>query len=272
MDTNSLLSTIRTGVLICCLLCTALISTTPAFAKTIKYKGNEITVYVSPGEPTQIKFPGVIQGGFKKNLSALHLDRKDSDLIVFAREGLADTGEAIIVRLKDTRSYSIRIRLSDSVNPRDDVVSIEDDHSRLVDEEALSNVPYKDKKFDYAPPSTVSGLMREMVLVAEFGKSAVAGYRESDQYRGETVLSDGSLRVTIDRIFTGPNLWGYVLDAQNMLDQGVKLNPASFRLDGTRAVSAKQWELSPRPMNAEQQVAGKDRTKVYVITRAKRFR
>ena len=244
-----------------------------ASARTIEYKDGEITVNVTPGEPTQIEFPGTIQGGFKKNHSALHLDRKEADLIVFANEGLSDTGEAIIVRLKDGRSYSLRIRLADSVNPRDDVVSVQDDRSRLVDPDEVNlNAPYSDKQYEYAPPSTISGFMRELVLVSEFGKNQIAGYRESDRYRGETVLSDGALKVTIDRIFTGPNLWGYVLDAQNLLDQTVRLNPATFRLDGTRAVSAKQWELSPRPINAEQQVASKDSTKIYVITRAKKYR
>jgi hypothetical protein len=249
-----------------------LLSTQCAWARSIKYKGSEEVVYVAANEPTQIHFGGEVQGGYKKNLSALHVEPKDADLIIFAREGLPDTGEAIIVRLKDGRSYSLRVRLADDEHPRDDVLDVEDDHSRMVDEEESANAPYKDKKYEFAPPSTISGLMREMVLASEFGKSNISGYRESTQYRGETVLSDGSLRVTIDRIFTGPNLWGYVLDAENMLDQGVRLNPGSFRLDGTRAVSAKNWELSPRPMNAEQQVAGQDKTKVYVITKAKRYR
>lgn len=244
-----------------------------ASARNIEYKDGEVTVNVTPGEPTQIQFPNTIQGGFKKNLSALHLDRKDADLIVFANEGLSDTGEAIIVRLKDGRSYSLRVRLADSVNPRDDVVSIQDDRASLVDPDESGFDPrYDDRKFEYAPSSTISGLMRELVLVSEFGKKQISGYRESDRYRGETVLSDGALKITIDRIFTGPNLWGYVLDAQNLIDQTVRLNPATFRLDGTRAVSAKQWELSPRPINAEQQVAAKDSTKVYVITRAKKYR
>jgi hypothetical protein len=240
-----------------------------AFARDIDYQGTEVAVNVVPGEPTQITFPGQIQGGFKKNLSALHLDRKDSDLIVFASEGINAEGEAIIVRLKDGRSYSVRLRLADSLHPRDDVVSIDDKNISFVDEE--EEKAYKERKFDYAPPSTVSGLMREMVLFAEFGKKSIPGYRVSDRYRGETVLSDGALKANVDIIFIGTNLWGYVIDAENQIDQTVKVNPATFRLDGTRAVSAKHWELAPRPLNVEQQIASKDKTKIYVITRAKRF-
>jgi hypothetical protein len=54
-----------------------------------------------------------------------------------------------------------------------------------------------------------------------------------------------------------------------MLDTTQIINPASFRLDGTRAISARNWELAPRPMNAEQELAGKERTKIYIVTRAK---
>ena len=254
------------GIIAC--LALALISTN-AFARDIDYQGAEVAVNVTPGEPTQIKFPGEIQGGFKKNLSSLHLDRKDSDLIVFASEGINAEGEAIIVRLKDGRSYSVRMRLADSLHPRDDVVKIDDKNISFVDEE--EEKAYKDRKFDYAPPTTVSGLMREMVLFSEFGKKSIPGYRVSDRYRGETVMSDGAMKATVDVIFIGTNLWGYVIDAENQIDQTVKVNPATFRLDGTRAVSAKQWELAPRPINVEQQIASKDKTKIYVITRAKNF-
>ena len=241
-----------------------------AFARDIEYGSGEVSVNVTPGEPTQIKFPGTILGGFKKQVSALALDRKDSDLIVFASEGLSQQGEAIIVRLKDGRSYSIRIKKSNETSPRDAVVKIEDDRSTYVDEDELK--PHEEKKFDYAPASTVSGLMREMVLVAEFGKKNIPGYRVSDRHQGDTVLADGAIHTTIDKIFIGPNLWGYVLDAKNNLGQTVKLNPATFRLDGTRAISAKTWELAPTPYNVEQQISSRDKTKVYVITKAKRYK
>lgn len=240
-----------------------------AQAREVEYQGSEETVTVTPGEPTQVRFPGLIQGGFKKNLSALHLDRKDSDLIVFGGEGLPAEGEAIIVRLKDGRSYSLRIVPSSEDRPRDATVKIIDRSVGYSEQE--EDPAYKEQVSGYAPASSVSGLMREMVLFAEFGKKSISGYKVSDRYRGETVLSDGAMHAAIDLIFMGPTLWGYVLDAKNNLDQTMKLNPATFRLDGTRAISAKNWELAPRPLNAEQQVAGKDSTKVYVITRPKRF-
>lgn len=242
-----------------------------AFARDVDYKNGEVAVYVNPSEPTQIQFPGVISGGFKRKLSALSLDRKDSDLIIFASEGINDAGEAIIVRLQDGRSYSIRVKRASTANPRDASVRLEDDRTGVLadDEEEPA---YKEKKFDYAPPSQVSGLMREMMLNAEFGKLNITGYRVSDRYKGETVLNDGTVNATIDRIFIGPTLWGYVIDAQNMIEEGQKINPASFRLDGTRAVGASRWELAPKPLNVEQQVSGKDRAKIYIVTRAKKQR
>jgi hypothetical protein len=247
-----------------------LIVCSSALARDVEYQSGELLVSIAPGEPTQIQFPGNISGGFRKKLSALSLERKDSDLIIFANEGITDQGEAIIIRLDDGRSYSVRLRRATAESPRDDVVKVLDNRGALVASSSEEEPKYKDKNFDYAPSSQVSGLMRELALAAEFGKKAIPGYRMSERYKGETVLNDGTVQATIDKIFIGPNLWGYVIDARNLLDTTQKINPATFRLDGTRAVSATNWELSARPLNVEQQVSAKDSTKVYVITRAKR--
>ena len=259
------IKTLGLGVLLLTLLFAS-----SAYAREIKYKNTEVNIFVSPGEPTQVSFPGKIQGGFKKNQSALHLDRKDEDLIVFASEGLSERGEAIIVRLKDGRSYSIRIKLAEDDMTRDDVVDVVDERKSFVSEEDELKA-YEERPFGYAPASTVTGLMRNMVLVSEFGKSSITGYQISERYKGETVLSDGAILARIDKIFIGPKYWGYVIDTSNMLNQSQRLNPASFRIDGTRAISCSNWELAPRPLNVEQQIAGKDKSKVYVITKARKF-
>lgn len=251
------------------LVAVVMTGTPAAYARDVEYKSGEVSVYVAPSEPTQIQFPGTISGGFKRKLSALSLDRKDSDLIIFASEGISEAGEAIIVRLSDGRSYSVRVKRATAANPRDATVRLEDDRSSILSEEE-EDPAYKERKFEYAPPNQVAGLMREMVLAAEFGKLNITGYRVSDRFKGESVLNDGTMNATIDRIFIGPTLWGYVIDASNMLDESQKINPASFRLDGTRAVSASHWELAPRPLNVEQQIAGKDRAKIYIVTRAKK--
>lgn len=229
----------------------------------------EIVIYVNAGEPTQLQMPGMVSGGYKKKDAAISLDKRDQDLIVFANQGLNPNGEAFIVRLEDGRSYSIRAKRATPDTPRDDFVNILDSRGSIVmskDEEAPA---YKEKNFNQAPPTQVSGLMREMMLNSEFGKASISGYRRSDKYRGQVVLDDGTMLATIDSIFIGPNLWGYVIDAKNMLNTTQRLNPASFRLDGTRAVSASNWELAPKPFNVEQQLAGQDKTKVYIVTRAR---
>lgn len=240
-----------------------------AHARTVEYQDSEVLVYVSPGEPTQINFSGKIAGGFKRRASSLSLDRKDSDLIIFGQDGLTEQGEAIIVRLEDGRSYSLRVKRANSDNPRDPVVKIVDKRRSILAPAEEQDSPFSKGRPDFAPSTQASGLMREMILVSEFGKSAVAGYRMSDRYQGQVVLNDGTIEATIDRIFIGPNLWGYVLDAQNLIDQTQRLNPATFRLDGTRAVSIQHWELAARPLNIEQQIAAKHKTKVYIVTKAR---
>ncbi len=250
------------------LIATASICTT-AQARDVDYTNSEVSVFVTPGEPTQVQFPGEVSGGVKRKSSALSLQYTKSDLVLFASEGISDQGEAIIVRLKDGRSFSIRARRSGEQNLRDDVVRLNDRTGAFGASDESEEPAYKERKFDYAPPTQVSGLVREMMLAAEFGKKGIPGYRPSDRFQGETILNDGTIKATIERIFIGSNLWGYVIEAQNLLDQSQKINPASFRLDGTRAVSATNWELAGRPVTVEQQIAGKDKTKIYIVTRAR---
>lgn len=241
------------------------------FARDLEIKPDqgEISVYVAPNEPTQIQFPGEIVSGYKKKNSALSLDRQKEDLVIFANQNLSSNGEAFIVRLKDGRSYSLRILRSGDENPRDDRVNILDDKNSIIADDEEETPIHQEKQFKYAPPTMVSGLVREMVLATEFGKAAVPGYKQSDKYKGQVVLNDGTLVAKIESIFIGPNLWGYVLEAENQLDQTQKLNPASFRLDGARAVSFSNWELAPKPMTIEEQITRKDKTTVYVVTRAR---
>ena len=56
-----------------------------AEARDVKYTGSEQTVYVTPGEPTQITFPDEIKGGFKRKHSSLALQRQTNFLVVFAQ-------------------------------------------------------------------------------------------------------------------------------------------------------------------------------------------
>ena len=258
-------NSIMTGLVLVAAL-VALVSS--AAAREVEYTDSELAVVVSPGQPTQIKFPGDVVSGYKNRTSALSLERNKSDLIVFAKEGLPDAGESIIVRLKDNRSYMLRIQPASESRQRDDVLTIEDNRSGMGDEDE-DEITKRDKNWPEAPANSVSGLMREMILVAEFGKKSIPGFRRSDRYKGEVVLDDGTMKATVSEIFLGANLWGYVIDAENALDQTQKINPATFRIDGTRAVSAEHWELAPKPLNVEQQIAGRDKTKIYVITKSK---
>ncbi len=245
---------------------------TKAYARDIEYKqgDGEVEVWVNVGEPTEVNFPSEIKDGFRSSSAGISLEKKEKSIIVFGKEDIKEGGEAIHVRLKDGRSYPLRIKKATLDNPRDAMVLIGDGKGALGDSTAENDIPeYESPNFDFAPPSKVSGLMREMILVAEFGKAKITGYQISEKFKGETVVSDGAVLAKIDKIFTGPNLWGYVLDATNLLDQTQKINPATFRIDGTRAVSISNGELAPRPINVEEQISGKHNTKVYVVTRAR---
>lgn len=238
-------------------------------ARDVEYNGGDISVNLTPGEPTQLQFPGKISGGFKKKGSAVSLDKKDRDLVLFASENLADSGEAIIVRLEDGRSYSVRAQRASGTAERDSMVTINDSRGGSILSKDEEIPEYVDKRYPMSSPNQVSGLMREVILAAEFGKSAIPGYQTSEQYRGQVVLDDGTVTAKIDQIFMGSSLWAYVLTAENRLDTTQRINPATFRLDGTRAISMSNWELSPRPLTGEQQLAGTHKAKVYIITKPK---
>lgn len=252
------------------LIILVLIQTGALWARDIGYEGQEVSVYVAPNEPTQVNFPGDIAGGYMKTDASVQLERQGSDLILFSKPSLQTEGEAIIVRLKDGRSFSVRVRPSSDTNPRDSHVKVEDLSTPLFDAEEGEEPIYKDKNFDKAPSNVLSGFMRELILHAEFTKPQIRGYRINEQYRGQAVFDDGTLKATIDKIFIGPRYWGYVLDAENLVDTSQRINPGTFRLDGTRAISCSQWDLSPRPLTMEHKIAGKHKAKIYIITKAKK--
>jgi hypothetical protein len=268
---NKILSWMSHAFVLCAVASLSLtFSVSDAEAREVKYGGSEVPVYVTPGEPTQITFPSKIEGGFKRKHSALALQRQENFMVVFAQPEIPYEGEALLVHLKDKRSYALRILPSDDDNPRDEFIDIQDLRDDVIGDGGQETDPYRQPE-GFPSPNFVSGLMREMVLVAEFGKrGGIPGYRRSNRYTGETVLHDGTIEAKVLEIFMGTDHWGYVLEVENLLDSAYKINPASFRLDGTRAVVAERWELSPRPLTAEQKIAGGHKGKVYIVTRSMR--
>lgn len=246
----------------------ALVCAGEAVARDTNYSGNEMAVYVTPGEPTQVTFPSKISGGFKRKHTSLALERQGNFLVIFAQPEIPYEGEALLVHLDDKRSYALRILPADDENTRDEFVNIKD----LRENEGDESNATPDNRFPnigYAPPTVVPGLMREMVLVTEFGKKkGIQGYRRSNTYTGETVLHDGTIQAKIKEMFLGSNLWGYIIEVENLLDTSYKINPAAFRLDGTKAIMAERWELAAKPLTAEQELASAHKAKLYVVTKA----
>lgn len=248
---------------------TTVVNPVSAWARDYEYEGGEIAVYVRPGEPTMVTFPGKVLGGYLAPSGQVTVERSGESLVVYSQPGLVDQGEAVLVQIEDNRSYALRVYQSNSMFPRDDLITVRD--LRQPEFELPEDQVNAETKPENAPSTSVQGLMREMVLVAEFGKmKGIPGYRRSNRYSGETVVHDGAVEAKIDEIFMGTNLWGYVLSVENLLDTNQRINPAVFRIDGTRAISAERWELAPRPVTSEQKIANQHAAKVYIITRSKR--
>jgi hypothetical protein len=258
---NKVLSIFVTGAL-------ALFISTDAYARDVDYGGSEIPVYVTPGEPTQITFPSKIAGGFKRKHTSLALERQGNFLVVFAQPEIPYEGEALLVHIDDRRSYALRILPSDDDNRRDEFINIRDTRDDYFND----GDGVKDERFPvqgYAPPTIVPGLMREMILIAEFGKrGGIPGYSRSNTYTGETILHDGTIQAKVKEMFLGNALWGYIIEVENLLDTTYRINPAAFRLDGTRAVLAERWELAARPQTAEQAIANAHKANLYIVTKS----
>jgi hypothetical protein len=246
-----------------------LLSLSLLFARDVEYSEGEIKVFINPGEPTELRFPGNISVGYKRHGSPLSVDKQGGTLILFAQQKVPSEGEVLLVRLSDERSYSVRVLNAASADQRDSIVVIKDGRRPIVsdDEEALPQ--YRDRRFVYPSQYQVAGLIRELVLVTEFGKQSIPGYRVSEAGKGSVVVNNGAVQARLLKMYLGPQLWGYVLEAENVTDEIVKLDPSVFKIAGTRAVSADNWELAARPLTSEQRLAGSHKAFVYVVTKAR---
>src|SRR4051794_17792579 len=84
---------VRKVVAALAVLCAGLVSAPHAsFARDLDYSNEEISIFVTPGEPTQVQFPGAVTGGVKRKVSSLSLEHKDSDLVIFASEAINENG------------------------------------------------------------------------------------------------------------------------------------------------------------------------------------
>ena len=85
------------------------IDLSPAAAREIDYDGGEAKVYVTPGEPTVVSFPHEVDAGYRVKSSAIVVERRGRDLILFAQPELRLEGEVLVIYTKDNRSYILRI-------------------------------------------------------------------------------------------------------------------------------------------------------------------
>jgi len=198
------------------------------------------------------------------NMYALEVRCYAWALIYFGFDSWVGTASTLYSFLVHFFAHSLRILPTDDINLRHSYTEICDFRKppAAVDDELL---------FAKRSPGAVSGLMREMILVVEFGKRhGIPGYRRSNRYHGQTVIDNESIKATISEIFVGPAHWGYVLDVENKLDSSQRLNLSTFRLAGTRAISPRNSVLAARPKSVEEQVTSAHKSKVYIIAEGPR--
>ncbi len=233
-----------------------------AYARDIVYSSGEVEVFVLPGEATQVRFEGEVAGGFKKQASSVTVEKVGTDLIIFPQDNLPPDGESILVRLTDGTTYALRVKQAPDHSARDAIVSIKDSRAKITPADQDEFPKYRDRQFIYPTQYQVAGLMRELILATEFNKSNIPGYRVSELGAGQELVNNGQISAKLLRMYLGPQLWGYVLEARNLTNQAIKVDPAIFKINGTRAISLSNWELEPVASN-------NSKAFVYVITKAR---
>lgn len=221
----------------------------------IKHAGPEITIYVSPSEPTKINFPRGVFSATPGSSEDLPLARGEWGLQVGAAPNLPKEGRSIHVRLIDGRQYRVLFLPADDENEHHDVMNI-----------------------DMKSPSTPAGSIpmagndRAVLELLNHLKSAASGAlksipdysRESGQ-RDAVLFTKNELRGTVREHYRGERLQGYVLVVQNLGTVPLKLTPASIPLRGVLGAQFERSELAPRPSRMDPQGTGADQSTAFVV-------
>lgn len=106
---------------------------------------------------------------------------------------------------------------------------------------------------------TALRLLRAMLL----GRPA-AGITVS-RGTGDVVYDDGAVRLTLDAVWRTPRLEGLILAAENLRPLWIRLPIERFVLPGLLAVHAEAETLAPPPATAEERLAARHRTRLYLV-------
>lgn len=236
-----------TRVLVFVLAVDGLILASPALARTriVEVRGQEIPIRLAPGQTTEIIFSEPIrQVVTSVGKDALSLETVGARLYLAPlASGLHGT---IFVLLESDRSVPLALLPAEPSAPPDLSVRV------------LS--PQRDAR---AQAETLQGLTPLRLLRAMLGGQEFPGVKVARAER--EVYNDQAVRLTLYEVWRAPQLEGNLLIAENLHATWIRLPLERIHFPGLLAVHAESEVLAPQPNGAEAQLAGRHRTRVFLV-------
>lgn len=218
----------------------------PAWARVVEDTGQEIAIRVARGHTTEVVFSeGIHQVVTSLGKDALSLETAGGRLYL---SPLVDEVQGtVFVVLESERSIPLALVPATAAGPQDVSVRV------------LS--PAREAGAAPAPPDALTplGLLRRMVLRQEIPGVQVAagGARE--------VYNDQAVRLTLAEVWRASQLEGDVLVAENLRTIWIQLPIERIHFPGLLAIHAEAEVLAPHPTTAEERLAQRHRTRLFLI-------
>ncbi|MFQ5945142.1 MAG: type-F conjugative transfer system secretin TraK [Anaerolineae bacterium] len=219
----------------------------PAGTRVIPWSGEAVTVRIAQGRTTSVAFPAQIASLVTTaGKDALSLETAGSRL--YLTPLTPDYSGEVFVVLTTGEQVPL---LAVSGDPETADLSVHIISEKTRAQEALQQA---------ARRWTPLRLLRAMILNIE-----EAGVTVTDTRPPAVVYNDSILVLRVFARWRTPRYEGVILEAENRTEHWLRLALESLRFPGLLAVHAERETLAPTPSTAEERLAGREKSRVYLV-------